>query len=66
MEELEILLEKKFKLLGTLIEDVKQKIIIISPKGKEEEAISRLSRVGFDNVVGFLEGGFDNWVNSSR
>tara|TARA_A200000113_G_scaffold201789_1_gene195760 strand:+ start:1595 stop:2977 length:1383 start_codon:yes stop_codon:yes gene_type:complete len=50
---------------GTLIEDVKQKIIIISPKGKEEEAISRLSRVGFDNVVGFLEGGFDNWVNSS-
>ena len=50
---------------GTLIEDVKQKIIIISPKGKEEEAISRLSRVGFDNVVGFLEGGFDDWVKSS-
>ena len=50
---------------GTLIEDISQKIIIVSPKGKEEEAISRLSRVGFDNVVGFLEGGFDNWVNSS-
>ena len=50
---------------GTLIEDVNQKIIIVSPKGKEQEAISRLARVGFDNVVGFLDGGFDRWVKSS-
>ena len=50
---------------GTLIEDVNQKIIIVSSKGKEEEAISRLSRVGFDNVIGFLDGGFDKWANSS-
>ena len=50
---------------GTLIEDVNQKIIIVSCKGKEEEAISRLSRVGFDNVIGFLDGGFDKWTNSS-
>ena len=50
---------------GTIIEDVNQKIIIISPKGKEQEAISRLARVGFDNVVGFLDGGFDRWVKSS-
>ena len=34
-------------------------------KGKEQEAISRLARVGFDNVVGFLDGGFDRWVKSS-
>ena len=51
---------------GTLIEDVNQKIIIVSPKGKEEEAISRLARVGFDNVVGFLDGGYDEWAKSSR
>ena len=50
---------------GTIIEDVNQKIIIVSPKGKEQEAISRLARVGFDNVVGFLDGGFDRWVKSS-
>lgn len=50
---------------GTLIEDVNQKIIIVSPKGKEEEAISRLARVGFDNVVGFLDGGYDKWSRSS-
>ena len=51
---------------GTLIEDINQKIIIVSPKGKEEEAISRLSRVGFDNVLGFLDGGYDKWSRSSR
>jgi len=50
---------------GTLIEDINQKIIIVSPKGKEEEAISRLARVGFDNVVGFLDGGYDKWSRSS-
>ena len=50
---------------GTLIQNVKQKIIIISTKGKEEEAITRLARVGFDNVLGFLDGGYDNWVKSS-
>ena len=50
---------------GTLIEDVNQKIIIVSPKGKEEETISRLSRVGFDNVLGFLDGGYENWIKSS-
>ena len=50
---------------GTLIENINQKIIIVSPKGQEEEAISRLSRVGFDNVVGFLDGGYDKWAQSS-
>ena len=46
---------------GTLIGNIKQKIIIVSPKGKEKEAISRLSRVGFDNVIGFLDGGYEKW-----
>ncbi len=51
---------------GTLIQDIHQKIILVSPIGKEEEAISRLSRVGFDNVVGYLDGGYDNWAKSFR
>ena len=34
--------------------------------GKEEEAISRLARVGFDNVVGFLDGGYDKWAKTSK
>ncbi|WP_228850726.1 MBL fold metallo-hydrolase [Aegicerativicinus sediminis] len=47
--------------VGALIGDVKQQILLISPEGKEEEAITRLSRVGFDYVIGYLKGGFENW-----
>ena len=47
--------------VGTLITDVKQPILLVTPKGSEEEAVTRLSRVGFDNTLGYLEGGFDAW-----
>lgn len=43
--------------VGALIDDLSQKIVLIAPEGKEEEAIMRLSRVGYDNTVGYLEGG---------
>ena len=36
-------------------------ILLISPKGREEETIIRLSRVGFDNTLGYLNGGFEAW-----
>ena len=39
----------------------KQPILLITENGKEEEAVTRLSRVGFDNVLGHLAGGFDIW-----
>jgi glyoxylase-like metal-dependent hydrolase (beta-lactamase superfamily II)/rhodanese-related sulfurtransferase len=47
--------------VGELIIDVKQPILLIAPEGREEEAIIRLSRVGFDNTVGYLAGGVDAW-----
>lgn len=47
--------------VGALIADVKQPILLVTPKGGEEEAVTRLSRVGFDNTLGFLEGGFEAW-----
>ncbi|MBF02466.1 MAG: MBL fold metallo-hydrolase [Flavobacterium sp.] len=47
--------------VGALIRDVKQPILLITPEGKEEETVTRLSRVGFDNTLGFLEGGLDAW-----
>lgn len=47
--------------VGALIGDVKQQILLIAPEGKEEEAITRLSRVGFDYVIGYLKGGFEAW-----
>ncbi len=47
--------------VGALIKDVKQPILLITPEGKEEETITRLSRVGFDYTLGYLEGGIEAW-----
>ena len=52
--------------VGTLIKDVQQPILLVAPEGREEEAITRLSRVGFDNTIGFLEGGFSSWKESGK
>lgn len=52
--------------VGALIGDVKQTILLITEVGKEEEVITRLSRVGFDNVIGYLEGGFEAWLKSGK
>ncbi|HLF52403.1 MBL fold metallo-hydrolase [Flavobacterium sp.] len=47
--------------VGALIMDVKQPLLLVTPEGKEQETITRLSRVGFDNVLGFLDGGIEAW-----
>lgn len=47
--------------VGALIADVKQPILLVTEPGKEEETVTRLSRVGFDNTLGYLKGGFDAW-----
>ena len=52
--------------VGALIKDINQPILLITPEGKEEEVITRLSRVGFDNVLGFLSGGFDTWKKEGK
>ena len=52
--------------VGALIVDVKQPILLITEVGAEEEAITRLARVGFDNVIGYLDGGFENWKTSGN
>ncbi len=52
--------------VGTLIKELDTKIILIAPLGREEEAVMRLSRVGYDNCIGYLEGGFDSWKNSGK
>lgn len=50
--------------VGALIADVSQPILLVAPEGREEEVITRLSRVGFDNVIGYLEGSFKAWKDS--
>jgi len=52
--------------VGALIADVKQPILLVVPDGREEEAITRLSRVGFDQTLGYLKGGFDAWKKASK
>jgi hydroxyacylglutathione hydrolase len=52
--------------VGALIANVNQPIIIVSDIGKEEETVTRLSRVGFDNVLGHLQGGFESWKNTGK
>ena len=47
--------------VGALIGNVNQEILIVTPENKEEETITRLSRVGFDHVLGYLKGGIDAW-----
>ncbi|KAA3622071.1 MAG: rhodanese-like domain-containing protein, partial [Flavobacterium sp.] len=50
--------------VGALIGDVKQPLLLVTPEGREEETITRLSRVGFDNTLGYLKGGFVAWKNA--
>lgn len=50
--------------VGALIADVNQPIALIAEIGKEEETVTRLSRVGFDNILGHLKGGFEAWKSA--
>ena len=52
--------------VGALIKEVKQPLLLITELGQEEETVTRLSRVGFDNVIGHLKGGFENWEAAGK
>ena len=52
--------------VGTLIKDIMQKIILVCPEGKEEETVKRLARVGYDQCLGFLEGGIQSWIDAGE
>jgi hydroxyacylglutathione hydrolase len=52
--------------VGALIGDVKQSLVLVTEPGMEEEVVTRLSRVGFDNVLGYLDGGIEAWVAAGK
>ncbi|MAM27840.1 MAG: MBL fold metallo-hydrolase [Flavobacteriaceae bacterium] len=52
--------------VGEMIPDVKQHILLITEPGKEDEAITRLSRVGYDYTIGYLDGGFESWKKADK
>jgi glyoxylase-like metal-dependent hydrolase (beta-lactamase superfamily II)/rhodanese-related sulfurtransferase len=51
--------------VGAMIPNVNQQIVLVTDVGQEEETVKRLARVGYDHVLGYLEGGFDTWRNSN-
>lgn len=52
--------------VGTLIHDIHTPILLITPAGREEETVMRLSRVGYDNCIGYLEGGMSAWKAAGK
>jgi hydroxyacylglutathione hydrolase len=52
--------------VGELILDIKHPILLITEPGREKEVITRLSRVGYDTTIGYLEGGFETWKAAAK
>ncbi len=52
--------------VGTLIPDVGHPILVIAEQGREEETVTRLARVGYDNTIGYLQGGFKAWEDAGK
>jgi len=52
--------------VGTLITDIKHPILFVAESGREQEVVTRLARVGYDNTIGFLEGGFAEWKAAGK
>ncbi|HQZ43479.1 MAG TPA: rhodanese-like domain-containing protein, partial [Flavobacteriales bacterium] len=52
--------------VGAMIPDVKHPIVIVADEGSEDETVTRLARVGYDNVFGYLEGGINAWKKAGR
>ncbi|MDR6784193.1 hydroxyacylglutathione hydrolase [Pedobacter africanus] len=52
--------------VGALVTDLKQPLLLVCDEGKEEEAITRLARVGYDNTIGYLEGSIAAWQQAGK
>ena len=52
--------------VGALIADINQPILIIAPPRRNKEAVKRLARVGYDNSIGYLKGGFEAWKKAGK
>ena len=52
--------------VGSLITDIAQPILLVCEEGSEQEAVTRLSRVGYDNTLGYLKGGIAAWKSAGK
>ncbi|MGB4930999.1 MAG: rhodanese-like domain-containing protein, partial [Chitinophagales bacterium] len=51
--------------VGTLI-DINQPLVLVTDIGKEAETVLRLARVGYENVIGYLDGGMQSWISAGK
>jgi hydroxyacylglutathione hydrolase len=51
---------------GAMIPDIRQALLLVTDEGREEEVITRLARVGYDNAIGYLNNGFEAWSNADK
>ena len=52
--------------VGEIFKDINTPMILVCNEGSQKEAITRLSRIGFDNCLGFLEGGIKKWIRDGN
>ena len=52
--------------VGALVGNVNQPILLITEQGQEEETVTRLTRVGFDQILGHLKGGIQTWIDAGK
>ena len=52
--------------VGELLIDVKQPLLLVAPEGKIKETLIRLARIGFDNTLGYLNGGIEAWQKAAK
>lgn len=52
--------------VGSILPSLDTPILLVTPEGREEEAVMRLSRVGYDNCKGFLQGGVESWAKAGK
>ena len=59
-------LDGQYAIWAATLLDLHSPIIIVAKSGTEKESVERLTRVGFDNIKGFLDGGFETWKNADK
>jgi rhodanese-related sulfurtransferase len=52
--------------VGALITDMQQPILLVTDEGREQEVVTRLARVGYDNAIGYLQGGIQAWKAAGK
>ena len=53
--------------VGELIDNLDQSIVLIADDEEQvKESITRLSRVGYDHCIGYLQGGFEVWQKAGK